>query len=180
VQAGPGVQLGAEGRQRGVEFRAGLRQGGRVGERARALLALRSLRGERGGHGGDLRVEVTRGGVAAEPLERLGAREVRHVAQAAREALVPVLEAVQRQAVDVVSRRVLRQREAIDVVAEVPRELRDHLEHVLVGGEGTGRISRGGAPRKQEEARQQRSEHTHAGLNSMRAAENLARSGCLR
>ena len=179
-QRRPGVELRAERRERDVEVGAGLRQRGRVGEGAGALLALGGLRGEQGGHGRDLRVEVARGRVAAEALQRLGAREPRHVAETSRETLVPVLEAVQRQAVHVVSRRVLRQREAVDVVAEVPGELRDHFEHVLVGGEGSRRVSRGGGPRQQEEAREQRSECPHAGLNSTHARENLAAPGWLR
>src|SRR5216684_855874 len=92
-------------------------------------------RGERGGQHGHLAVEVGGGPVLAQVLERLGARVAGHVAQPPGIALLPVLEAVEGELVEVVAGGVLRGREAVGIVLQMPGQVGEHLEQVLVGRE---------------------------------------------
>src|SRR5207248_1296665 len=107
-------------------------------------------RGERGGQRGHLAVEVGGGPVLAQVLERLGARVAGHVTQPPGIALLPVLEAVERELVEVVAGGVLRGREAVGVVLQVPGQVGEDLEQVLVGREGAGRVPRGRRARDRE------------------------------
>ena len=149
---GPYVELPAERGERTVEVRALLGEGGRIGEDVAPLRAVARPLGERRGDLGRLAVGSARGVVRAEALERLTAAEGRDVTEPARITRLPALQPLERQLVEVVTGRVLRGGEAVGVVVEVPGEVGDDLEQVLVGGEGTGRIT--GPGRRREEKAQ--------------------------
>src|SRR5262249_57444646 len=80
--------------------------------------------------------------VLAEVLEGLGPAEGGDVAQAAGEPLLPALESGEGQLVEVAAGRVLRRREAVQVVVQVPGERGEHLDEVLVRGRGAGGVAR--------------------------------------
>src|SRR5439155_1130863 len=143
----PRLELRAQRGERAVHVGGVLGEGRGLREGAGSRRALARARGERGGQRGHLAVEVGGGPVLAQVLERLGARVAGHVAQPPGIALLPVLEAVERELVEVVAGGVLRGREAVGVVLQVPGQVGEDLEQVLVGREGAGRVPRGRRPR---------------------------------
>jgi hypothetical protein len=156
----PGVELGPQRAERGVELRPLLGQGGGRREGVRPIGPLPGARRERRVHRRDLTVRLPGGLPFPEPLEDLGAREARDVAEAGGEALLPVGEAVERELVEVVPRRVPRRRVAVGVVAHVPGELGDDLQEVLVRHEGPRRVS-GERGTAQEHDESDGGEHAH-------------------
>src|SRR5439155_887787 len=102
----------------------------------------------------------------AEVLERLGAREAGHVAQAPRIAFLPVLQAVERELVEVVAGGVVRGREAVGVVLQMPGEVGEDLEQVLVGRQGAGRVAGGRRARHRQHEQERCDGCPHAAPHS--------------
>ena len=164
-QGAPGVELAAQRTERLLDAVAGLRQRSRRGEPAGAFGAVPCRPRERRiRHRRHLTVRVGRTLILAEALERLGASERGDVAHAAREALLPALEPRQRQLVEIVAGRILRRREPVDVVAQVPGERGQHLDEVLVRCGRTRRVARAcwrGDEGRGEQEREQEARRKH-------------------